>query len=435
MDSLTSNDPKGSQGHESFNPYHWLESRIKFGVKAGLDNIQKLMSQLGHPHKRYPCVLIAGTNGKGYTTSLLSKLLSGSKMKVGWFISPHMVNVRERIRINSEVISSDEFHSISQEVSDKSKDQEVSYFEALTAVASLYFQRQGVDIALFEVGLGGRLDSTNVHDANYSIITSIGLDHVEYLGADLQGILLEKAGVFRSDQHSWVQLTQLSLRTKVQLLAREKKTRLHLQELTHLGQAQGHFYRNQYLAEAAAKKICDDLGFAIPRHLWADTIQSHDWDGRIQQVDDHVWSQYFAEVYLDGAHNPESFTELLNFSKAKLSPGVIVVGLMQDKSHREIFNILEAFITLGWELKFTHGSFPRFANSSELKATFGGESQIISLDRLIEGDIESSSSSLIICGSLYLMGEVIQQICGRCPQFAWYRQFESSSNEMVAMLK
>lgn len=420
----------------SFNPYQWLEERIKFGVKEGFGNISQALSLLGSPHQKYLSTLIAGTNGKGYTTSLSSQLLTQSQLKVGWFVSPHMVNVRERIRIGDEVISNDEFTQIVEELAETCSEIPLTYFEALTVIAAIYFSRQSVDVALFEVGLGGRLDSTNIHDAQFSVITSIGLDHAEFLGEDLVQILREKAGVLRPGQESWVQLTQSELRKVIPEIIQETGASLQLMELTHLNQPQGHFKRNQELALQLCGAICKYLGREFKFQMGDEQVQAHRWAGRQQLIHDSRWGSLYTKILIDGAHNPESFDELL-LSLNEIPPGDIVLGLMGDKALDQIFSRVLELESRGWNILFTHGNFPRFAKSDDLVRLYPGNSSSVSIQSLIQAQPNSQlkGGSLVLSGSLYFMAEYIQACAYDVPEFKWFQQFEYSSNEMIGMPK
>lgn len=423
----------------SFNPYQWLEGRIKFGVKEGLENISEVLSHLGDPHQQYTSALIAGTNGKGYTTSLSAKLLHSCGVKVGWFISPHLVNVRERIRIGNEVISSEAFLEITQQISESCQQFGLTYFEALTAIAAQYFAREKVDIAVFEVGLGGRLDSTNIHNAQYSVVTSIGLDHADFLGHDLGQILLEKCGVMRFKQKTYVQLTQPELRQQVIEICKKQQSHLNLLPLGFLGVPQGHFKRNAQLALEWTRDYCLDHKVEYSEGRWNDIISTHQWDGRQQKVTDPILSEFFDQVILDGAHNPESFQELVHTLKVYESPGLMVVGLMADKELSGIFQCLAELEALGWKIAFTQGSFPRFAQARDLQKSYPGDALTLSFDSLVQGEFMKlktplkNSGPLVLCGSLYFMGEFVLATSDRIPELYWYQQFNQSANEMIGM--
>ena len=180
-----------------------LNSRPPFHVvgaaayKPGLENVIQLMEHVGDPQKRFKCVHIAGTNGKGSTAHLIAAALQSAGLKVGLYTSPHLVDFRERIRINGEMVDKDyvaDFVEKNREFLDKVQP---SFFETVTALAFSYFAKEKVDVAVIEVGLGGRLDATNIVTPLLSVITNIGLDHTEFLGNTLQKIAGEKAGIIK----------------------------------------------------------------------------------------------------------------------------------------------------------------------------------------------------------------------------------------------
>src|SRR5580658_1998510 len=173
--------------------------------KFSLDEIRVLLEALGNPQKRFPAVLIAGTNGKGSTASTLASILTAAGLRTGLYTSPHLERANERIRLDRAEIGDDEFarvyfrvHDAAQQlVLDGRLEQLPSYFEILTAQALLYFAEAGAEIAVLEVGMGGRLDATNIVDPLLSVITDISLDHTEWLGSTIGAITREKAGILR----------------------------------------------------------------------------------------------------------------------------------------------------------------------------------------------------------------------------------------------
>ncbi len=180
------------------NPSTYLASLNIDKMHFGLTAITELLSRLGNPQNSYKTILIAGTNGKGSTAAMTASILCRAGYKVGLYTSPHLVDVRERIVIDGKKISRKEFYRTIADVRDK-KEQPVTYFEFLTAAAFIYFQRRKIDIAVLEVGLGGRLDATNVCKPLVSVITNIALDHTDYLGNTLESIAREKAGIVKQN--------------------------------------------------------------------------------------------------------------------------------------------------------------------------------------------------------------------------------------------
>src|SRR5580765_7117768 len=174
--------------------------------KFDLAHMRVLLGALGHPEKKLECVLIAGTNGKGSTAATLASILQNSGLKTGLYTSPHLVRINERIRINGAAIPDDDFALI-HEMVDRTAERLVSegglpwhpsFFEMLTGIAFEYFARERVDIAVLEVGMGGRLDATNVVEPRVSVITDVALDHQKFLGDTLTEIAREKAGILRA---------------------------------------------------------------------------------------------------------------------------------------------------------------------------------------------------------------------------------------------
>jgi dihydrofolate synthase/folylpolyglutamate synthase len=179
--------------------------------KLGLQNIEALLSYLGRPHKKFKSILIAGTNGKGSVAAFCDSILRTSGYRTGLYTSPHLIQIEERIRINGKMIRADEFARLTQEVRDAvgalmnqpdevggvKLDRHPTYFEMVTAIAFNYFAEQQIEIAVLEVGLGGRLDATNVVDPEVAIITNVDLDHQQYLGTSIGEIAGEKAGIIK----------------------------------------------------------------------------------------------------------------------------------------------------------------------------------------------------------------------------------------------
>jgi folylpolyglutamate synthase/dihydrofolate synthase len=186
-------------------PELWTQPGQKPRRKFDLDHMRVLVEALGHPERRFPSVIVAGTNGKGSTSAMLASILRQAGYRTGLYTSPHLIRVNERIAIDGEIISDPEFtemheriETASQQLLNASKlDQHPSFFEMLTAMAFEYFASSGIEIAVLEVGIGGRLDATNIADPLLSVITDISLDHIEWLGNTLAEIAREKAGILR----------------------------------------------------------------------------------------------------------------------------------------------------------------------------------------------------------------------------------------------
>ena len=187
-----------------------LESLEQYGVRLGLETTHRLLAALGHPERKFPAVLIAGTNGKGSTAAFLASMATHAGYRTGLYTSPHLEEVEERIRIDGRAISKEELSSALGHlviVAEQALGHLPTYFEALTAVAFSHFAAQEVDLAILEVGMGGGLDATNAIQPELSLITEIGLEHRRHLGENLDSIAREKAGILRSGKPAvaWVE--------------------------------------------------------------------------------------------------------------------------------------------------------------------------------------------------------------------------------------
>ncbi|MBE0426260.1 MAG: bifunctional folylpolyglutamate synthase/dihydrofolate synthase [Nitrospirae bacterium] len=179
---------------------NYLYNLRKYGIKFGLENITQLMSAFANPHLSFLSVHVAGTNGKGSTSAIIAAIFQTAGLKVGLFTSPHLINFTERIKVNGEEISGHEVINLTDEIKDittKIGDFYPTFFEVVTAMAMLYFKRKNIDIAVIEVGMGGRLDATNIIMPEVSVITNISFDHKEFLGRSLKEIANEKAGIIK----------------------------------------------------------------------------------------------------------------------------------------------------------------------------------------------------------------------------------------------
>lgn len=176
----------------------WLYDRQKYGWKLGLDNVRALMQDLNNPQDRFASIHVAGTNGKGSVASMLALMLQAAGYKTGLYTSPHLCSVLERVRMNGNMMSEQEFLHYAKRVKAVAEKRQNTFFETLTAMAFDWFAEQQADIVVVETGLGGRLDATNVIRPEISIITSISSDHTQYLGKSLREIAMEKAGIIKS---------------------------------------------------------------------------------------------------------------------------------------------------------------------------------------------------------------------------------------------
>jgi len=405
-----------------------------------------LTEALGHPERRFPSIIVAGTNGKGSTSAMLASILRRARYRTGLYTSPHLIRVNERIAIDGEAISDPEFaemhgriEEISQELIQAGKlEQHPSFFEMLTAMAFEYFASAAVDLAVLEVGIGGRLDATNVADPLLSVISDISLDHTEWLGDTLTEIAREKAGVLRP-KGTLVTLPQHpevndALGEAVRELgARVVNASAFIPPITPgaatfesdskglphnrypvdvLGEqvtidsplAGRHQLRNAALAIASATELRQSFGYEISPQQIASGIASTRWPGRFQIIPGAP------EFVLDVAHNPDGAWALRSAlsSRYQGQPVTIIFGAMRDKAIAEIAEIL---FPLGEEVIATTVNSPRAASAEEIRQiTQHVGTQITSAESLRRAIdfARQGNRPVVITGSVYLVGAALE---------------------------
>jgi len=341
------------------------QPRRKFSLKE----IRILLAALGDPHLRFPSVLIAGTNGKGSTAATLASILTASGLRAGLYTSPHLERVNERIRLGPVEIADDAFaalyfrvHDAAQQlVLDGKLPQMPSFFEVLTAQALLYFAQARVDIAVLEVGMGGRLDATNIVDPLLSVITDISLDHTEWLGTTIAAITREKAGILRPrgtmitlPQHP--EANQVLGEIAAELEVRGVDAASYMPPIgagtagLYFVQALGaaievdspligaHQHRNVALAIAAAVELAGNHGFPITPAAIAAGIRQTRWPARFERI-----QRDGIEWILDVAHNPAGAWALRSGLVGLVSekhPRCLIFSCLRDKPVAEMAQIL-----------------------------------------------------------------------------------------------
>ncbi|MEO8347649.1 MAG: Mur ligase family protein, partial [Acidobacteriota bacterium] len=340
-----------------------LESLAPRGMKLGLASIDALCARLGRPERDVLSVLVAGTNGKGSAAATLSAIATAARLRTGLYTSPHLHRAGERIRVDEADLSDEELDSVLERAfraADAAPEIPATYFEILTAAAFLAFR--GLDLAVLEVGLGGRLDATNVSPAALSLVTSIGLDHVEELGPTVASIAREKAGVFRPGRPAlvgWVEaeagLTLADAAAEAGALIHEAASELTISDLMtsvdgtrfSLATPDGryalatplpgaHQARNVALAARAAELLSADLP-ALRRDAIPSGIAATRWPGRLEQL-----KARGRPLLIDGCHNAQGAAALALFLRDGGLAGRarLVFGAMADKDVEAIAAIL-----------------------------------------------------------------------------------------------
>jgi dihydrofolate synthase/folylpolyglutamate synthase len=414
--------------------------------KFSLDQIRILLAAVGDPHTRFPSVLIAGTNGKGSTASTLASILIESGLKTGLYTSPHLERVNERVRIGRTLISDDDFgrhffrvHDIAQELVRESRlPQLPSFFEFLTALAFVYFAEARANIAVLEVGMGGRLDATNIVDPLLSLVTDISLDHMEWLGSTITEIAREKAGILRRNG-TLVTLPQHPEANKVfgdvaeELNVRGVSATPYMPPI-RAGAAEPyplellgstievasplvgkHQHRNVALAIAAAVELRERHNIPVTPGAIAMGVRRTVWPGRLELI-----AKGDAEWILDVAHNAAG-AWALRAALRDLSPEgdartrTLIFSCLRDKPVAELAQIL---FPLFERVIFAPIHSPRATPAEELLAaavttgtpavTAESIAEAVDLARTgAKGPAARNTSGglIVVSGSVYLVGE------------------------------
>ena len=421
----------------------YLNSRLIFGMMPGLASTRKLCEVLGNPQKKFKTIHVVGTNGKGSTSYYLSGILEAHGLKTGLYTSPHLVNLRERIRIDDTPIDDESLNRLIMKVKAAAEETgvEPTFFEVLTIVAFLYYAEQGLDVAVLEAGLGGRLDSTAVADGDLIVLTSIGLEHTEVLGQTESAILKEKMGVAGSAQNilsngrgktfvlgglneKLIEEARMFASTRgCTCVVPEVRNDI---ELLNLGQ---HYVENASLSLKAAEmfltKSYDDA-----RAL--KSLVNRSWTGRMQKLVDRNGNMKFI---LDGAHNSHAVRRLVE-TLDEYYPGQkfhCVFGALRDKDVGEMLKLMAPHVS-HWHI--TRTSYPRFRELAdlqdelkklELTVASAGEFSKEYLDEVCS--CVTDSSPILITGSLYMIGATVQELKNDFDCLSFFRGMEPTTNE------
>ena len=437
----------------------YLESRLMFGMVPGLESTRALCDALGNPEKKFRSIHVVGTNGKGSTSFYLAGVLQAHGLKTGLYVSPHLVSLQERIRIDDVPIPVGDLDRLLLKV--KSAAESVSagrvaagmspveptFFEVLTLVAFLHYAEQGVDVAVLEAGMGGRLDSTAVAGGEIAVVTSIGLEHTEVLGPTESAILREKMGVLgvpgeSSGEAISGQKTFIVGGISGALLeeAREYATTLgctcivpEIREDIVLPNLGHHYIENASLSLAAAAHFAHEK---YDDALAIKTLATRSWAGRMQLL---AGSDGRTRVILDGAHNSHAVRRLVETLRTYY-PGKkfhCLFGALKDKDVGEMLRLMAPHVAC-WHI--TKTPYPRFRELADLR----GEMQTLGLPVSSEGELSReylnevlaacdadklNDAPLLITGSLYMIGASIELLKADFVELAFFRGLEPTTNE------
>jgi dihydrofolate synthase/folylpolyglutamate synthase len=415
----------------------YLDHIQALGIKFGLDNVRTVLKELNNPHKKFLTIQVAGSNGKGSVCAMITRILTLHKIKCGLFTSPHLIEIEERIRIGMDPIPRKEFcrmltflKEVIQKLIDKKKlKTSPTYFEIMTLLALLYFKEKNVDMAVLEVGMGGRFDATTVVDPVITAITTISEEHQEYLGLSLSEIAFEKAGIIKTG----VPVISGVINEEAKRTIKDRAKELKASFIDVFGENKGYTKKrmeNRYLFEytlhdvtyvyhsslpgshqgknaAVAINIADQINTRY-RKLEKDKIikgiESTKWDGRLEIIFERPL------IIMDGAHNIEGAKALREYIDEFVgSLSVLIFAIMREKKIREISNIL---FPAAEKVILTMFPFHKSATPQEiLSKTLDYKNRIICEpcpEQALKKAVYSVNKrgSILIAGSLYIIGEL-----------------------------
>ena len=413
------------------NAIDYLYGLQKHGIKLGLKTTLGLLREFGNPQGHFKSVHVAGTNGKGSTAAMLSAMLMRAGLNVGLFTSPHLVSFTERITVNGTMITEDEVAGLAAEIREKASGMNPTFFEVVTVMGLLYFKRKGVQWAAVETGLGGRLDATNVLEPEASIITSLGLDHMEHLGDTLDKIAFEKAGIIKKD----TPVVAASRADAIEKTARERGSDLYTYGEDFSCTIRGRGPEGVCFDYSSPGLSIHELTVPLPGACQAlnaslaikafeiirgasedfkgtvkEGLSSLKWPGRLEAVSRDPL------VLVDGAHNPGAagaLAETLRTDYLKENEKlVLVMGVMSDK---DVKGILGPLLPLAGEIIFAAPAYGRAAEPSELAGhaarmghvsrTAGSVREAMDIARTV-----SDGRPILVTGSFYTIGEALEAL-------------------------
>ncbi|MGG1677595.1 bifunctional folylpolyglutamate synthase/dihydrofolate synthase [Neobacillus sp. NRS-1170] len=420
----------------------WIHARLRLGIKPGLKRMEWMMEKLDHPENKIKAVHIGGTNGKGSTVTFLRSILEAAGYTVGTFTSPYIEQFNERISVNGKPISDQEILNLTNIIlplADELEETELggpTEFEVITAMSFYYFANMNkVDIVLFEVGLGGRFDSTNIIQPLASIITNIGLDHTNILGNSYEEIAFEKAGIIKEKTPIFTAVKHPGALEVIEEQAEKREAPIyrlnqefsisshtsltkgevfklqsptnnldHL-EISMIGQ---HQTENASLAVCAAQFLNQVSSFNISEQAVRSGLKSAYWPGRFEILSEHPL------VIIDGAHNDEGITALVHELSSRYADRVIhiIFAALKDKKLDKMIAKLD---TIANQISFVSFDFPRAADGKDLLNISQSQNKV-AVDNWKSYVVEEmqnlqENNMIVVTGSLYFISEAKPFIC------------------------
>lgn len=398
------------------------------GVKFGIDRMRRLAEALGHPERSYPVIHVAGTNGKGSVSAMLDAILHAAGWRTGLYTSPHLVKLGERVQVDRRLLTeaeivayANELRPVAERAAVQAADEHATFFEFMTAMAFLQFQRKQADIAIVEVGMGGRLDATNVVQPEITVITSIGLDHVAELGGTVELIAREKAGIIKPGRPVVIGRLPAGAEKVIREVATAAGAPVHSvreafgEELANypVTNLEGDYQRwNAATATLVARLL--PAKWKLTPEIIARGLRSVNWPGRWQRA-----SLGGRALILDASHNPEGAQVLeQNLSRLEKETGrkpVIIAGALGEFRARALLDVVCRHAR---EVHLVSPHQARASSFEEMLALVPAERRGLVQRGALEAifpdartcTVGGPGDTIVVTGSIYLLGEVLERI-------------------------
>lgn len=419
----------------------YILSIPKFASKIGINNLSQLMEQLNDPHLNYKTIHVAGTNGKGSVSTFIKEFMINSGHKVGIFTSPHLIDITERIAVDRVTIAKDDFvriFNMLKSVIDSNTKEGIShpsFFEVIFAMAAIWFDEQKVDYAVFETGMGGRYDATNILVPEISVITSIGLDHIQYLGGTISAIAYEKAGIIKkgipvisntNNIEADIVIINEANKMEAPLFSVEKNDYI-INEISDKSidfsiHSSYYKYDKLQIKDQPVYQV-DNFSTALMTYhtlfkksdilLLKKVLDSFSWSGRMEKI--------APNIIVDGAHNEEAILEFVRTIKAQYNKvsKQLLFAVAGDKDYNKMIKILAEELDFNY-IYITALSNQRKISAQHIKNIFIKYKGHNEDERLVAGDeieemLETAinnlgEDTLFVVGSLYLVGQIKEML-------------------------
>ncbi|MEW6103370.1 MAG: folylpolyglutamate synthase/dihydrofolate synthase family protein [bacterium] len=405
----------------------WIKGLKESSFVFGTSRIKRLLKILENPEKNFSSIHITGSNGKGSVATFIFSVLKEAGYKVGLYTSPHLIDFRERIRINNKIIPKKKLETIIQRIKKASEGLDITYFEAATAIAFLYFAQENIDIGIIEVGLGGRLDATNTIKPLLSIITNISLEHTNYLGDTIEKIAREKAGIIKKGIPVIIGRMDKKAQIVIEECAKKKDAQIFIEGRDFIGKGMpdsfevrvfdkdykgfslgmigNHQVINASLAIIALEVLKKDFPYDFCKLKKG--LKNAYIKGRMDIISKNPL------IIVDGAHNPEGakiLREALNFYFSSYKP-IFIIGILKDKDKDRFLSNLDISSS---KVIVTEPKIDRRCHKELLfEIVKKYTSNAIVMDNVSKAieyakNIVKNDELICICGSFYLIGEAIK---------------------------